>query len=178
METGNEIRSSGTSIQITEASTLYNEKVSKYIKTLLNERARIKSKNQKTALLSVILSSFFIFDLIPCILPTILFISIEPFSHLYQAIIWPILSKQQKMYLYSIRIFIRIPYIVKTTPIIAYILRWLFRGVSNITIAYQLVLSAWFLTFTIFFILLPWSISNYLLKNGYYQGTFLAHALP
>lgn len=173
MDNVNESSPSLINDQIKEASNLYDKKVSKYIQTIIIERTKIKSKSQKTAFLSVILSSFFIFDLIPCLLPTILLISIEPFSSLYQAIIWPILSRQQKMYLYSLRVCVRIPFIIKTTPIVFYFLQWIFWGISNSAIAYRIVFFAWFLSFTVFFLIIPWRISKYLLKNNYYQKNIL-----
>ena len=176
MEKVNELR---VRDQIIESSYFYDndKKVSKFIKTLLDERAKIKSKSQKTDFFSIILSTFFIFDLIPSLLPTLLFISIEPFSHMYHAMIWPLLSMRQKTYFFILRVLIRTPFIVKTSPILIFFLKTLIWGVSNSPIAFRVVLFTWFLTSIFFFLLLPWSISNYLSKNGYYQNNILhAHS--
>ena len=174
MEKVKELPFSETIVQTKEAINHHNnEKVSKFIETILNERAKIKSKSQKTAFFCIILSSFFIFDLIPSLLPTLLFVSIEPFSHLYHAMIWPMLSKQQKTLFFVMRVCIRIPFIVKTTPVIMSFFQMIFWSVTNITITIQVVLFGWFLSSIIFFLLLPWSISKYLVKNGFYHQTFL-----
>ena len=157
---------------ILESNKLYDQKISDYINRVLDER-RARSKSQKTALLSIIFSSFFIFDIIPALLPTVLFLSVEPFSHVYQAFLWPFLSRQQRFYLYCLRVFVRIPHIVKLTPFIVTFFRWLFLGLWGNGLAYRLVLIGWLFSFTIFFYLLPWSLSHLLNKNGYYRKTIL-----
>jgi hypothetical protein len=158
--------------EILEANLLYDQKVSDYINIVLDER-KTRSKSQKTALLSIIFSSFFIFDLIPALLPTVLFVSVELFSHMYQAFLWPFLSRQQRFYLYGLRVFVRIPHIAKVTPFIVTFFQWLFLGLWGNDLTYKLVLFGWLFSFTIFFYLLPWGLSHLLNKNGYYRKTIL-----